>query len=240
MMTYNSDSKCFANHNQKPHSFPSMDGACAMSAEGSDDIRDCFKPLFRDGCVHDAILPQGGLGTSQADENQNSEEYVRQLGFDQGRDAGRQEACRLTQQAVAPEIKAFATELHQLNEYLVRNEEYLIHQIQQMAAAIAKNILGGTPRISAESLSAIEAELKVQLVKFYQFKLMLSTEEMDAFSRIMAHENPRWQNCSYIHVGADPQVQNGSVQPQPGLQTISADGAWIQSLDNMLAKVSTK
>jgi len=226
------------------HSFPSLNNDKLISKSNlSDKSCNLFKPLFRNACHDNNLSPQRGMGASQAINVQDSEDQVHQKGLQRGFEAGRQETCSLIRQEMMPEIKTFATVFGQLNEGLVRIEKISCQKILETALNIAEKILGGTPNTSAEALSTLRVELKGQMIRSYQLQLMLNCEDMAALSEFMVCENPQWQDCEYIKMDSDAQVQRGALLSQPSDQPMSCDDSLCEltfSLENILAAVSTK
>ncbi len=225
------------------HSFPSLNDELISKSNLPDKSCNIFKPLFRDACHYNTLGSQSGMGASQAINAHDSEDQVHQKGLKRGFEVGRQDACSLARQEMAPEIKTFATALGQLSEGLVRIEKISCQKILETARSIAEKILGGAPNISAEALSTLKVELKGLMIRSYQLQLMLNCEDMAALSEFMVCENPQWQDCEYIKLDSDAQVQRGALLTQPSDRPMSCDDSLCEltlSLENMLAEVSTK
>lgn len=223
---------------EKSHTFPALHGRAARNSNDPQAIRDAFKPLFQSACGHSA--PQRDPADLQADDTRDSEEHVRQAGIQRGIDAGREDACKLTRQQIAPLVKGFFIELDQMSECLVRIEENSCRQIFKMALSIAENILGGAPGRTVEGLAPLKAELQDRMAKLYQLELMLNPEDMHALSEFMACEEHQWQDRGYIKLHADAQLERGSLISNAGAQPDAVDDPLTRSLDDMLDKASTK
>lgn len=237
-MTPNSDAVSPEHRNEKPHAFPALRGMAAFNSSGPQAIRNCFRPLFQDACGH--LAPQRDPVCAQVDDTQDSEEHVRKAGIQRGIDAGREDACKLTRQEIAPEIKAFLIELDQMSECLVRIEENSCRQILKMALSIAENILGGAPGCTAEGLVSLKAELKDRMSKLYRLELMLNPEDLHMLSEFMVCEKHQWQEYGDIKLDGSAQIERGSLLAQAGAQPVAVDDTLTQSLDAMLDKASTK
>jgi hypothetical protein len=240
MTAHTFDKTISESSNRKSHTFPALPDTMTCPSSDSPDSQNHFQPLFGDGCIHETFAPPAGYGGAQCDDNQVSEDQIRQKGFERGFDSGKQDACRMAQQEIAPEAKTFALEFSQLSEYLEQIGVNSCRQVFKMALAIAAKIIGAEPDLETKGIDSLTVDLKNDMVKSYQLKLMLNPDDMDTLSELMVCENPHWQEYDFIKIGANPQVQRGALLTPPTAEPISSDGTLMGSLENMLEMVSTK
>jgi len=238
MMAPGNDSVSPEPRSEKSHTFPALHGRSACDSNDPRAARNSFKPLFQDECAH--LAPQSVPGSAQAEDTRDSEEHVRQAGLQRGIDAGRDDACKLTRQEIAPEIKAFLIELDQMSECLVRIEERSCRQIFKMALSIAENILGGAPSCTVEGLAPLQAELKDRLAQLYRLELTLNPEDLHTLSEFMACEKIKWQEYGNIKLEGAARIEKGSLLTQAHAKPAAVDDLLTQSLDALLDKASTK
>jgi hypothetical protein len=237
MMISDGETKGSSPHSEESHSFPLLSNSPINAKNDSSNSRgDCFKPLFNNVCMDGKISPHRGFGVHGSDDNLDSEDQVRRQGFERGFDAGKQDACSLVRQGMAPQVKSFADVFNRWNEIMIRAEENSNLQILKMAVSIAEKILGDAPQCGTGKLDALKTELAEMMRKAYHLELKLNPEDMDALSRLMGCENAHWDHWDYVTAAEDPEVPKGSVLVQPGPQTISADDEILLSLDAALAE----
>jgi hypothetical protein len=240
-MIFDSETKGSPSHSEESHCFPLLSNSPINAKNGSANSGcDCFKPLFNKVCADGTISPHRGLSVHSSDSSRNSEDQARRQGFKRGFDAGQQDACSLVRQEMAPQVKSFADAFNQLNEIMIRVQENSNLQIMKMAVSIAEKILSDPPECSTGRLGALKTELTELMCKAYQLTLKLNPKDMDVLSGLIASEHVHWGQWEYITAAGDAEVQNGSLQVQPGPQTVLADDGILLSLDDILTEVSTK
>lgn len=242
MMISDSETKGTDQNRGESHAFPLLKNNALIAQTGSSgEPDDCFKPLYSDvpmGGNH--LSPHRGLGVSCPGDGQIAEDSVRRKGFERGFDAGRQDACSLVREEMAPQIKSFADAFSRWNATMMRAEEKSNLQILKMAVAITKKILGAAPQCSTGRLESLKADLKARMRETYRLEVRLNPDDMDALSGLMTCENVHWEQWDYIAATGDAEVQRGTLLVKPLVQTLSADGDILRSLDALLSEVSTK
>jgi flagellar biosynthesis/type III secretory pathway protein FliH len=216
----------------KSHSFPVFERESACPLTTHRECCDRFKPLY--GAGH------AGLGTAADAENQDTIGQVRQKGFLCGLETGRQQARDQVQEEMAPDIQAFALEVQQLTDFLARMEENATRHILAMALSLAEKILGGPADLTLEDLDSLRGDLKDCLAGVYRLQLTLNPADRTALAQRLPRVIAELPAGSSINISADGSVPGGSVTIQATPQSLLPHDMLAQSLDSILAQVSTK
>jgi hypothetical protein len=241
MMISDGETKGSEQNRGGSHAFPLLKNNTLISQTGSaGEPDDCFKPLYSNVPMGGNLSPHKGLGVSCPGDAQDADDSLRRKGFERGFDAGRQDACSLVREEMAPQIKSFADAFSRWNAIMMHAEEKSHPQILKMAVAIAEKILGAAPQCSAGGLESLKADLKARMRETYRLEVRLNPDDMDALSGLMTCENVRWEQWDYIAATGDAEVQRGTLLVKPLAQTQSAVGDILGSLDALLSEVSTK
>lgn len=228
-------------HREGSHAFPLLNNNASIDPTGtSGESGDCFKPLFHAAPMGEDHSPHKGLVVSCSAEDRNAEDSARRNGFERGFDEGKQDACDLIQEEMAPQIKSFADALSLWNAIMMRVEDKSNLQILKMAVAIAEKILGAPPQCRTGGLESLKSDLTARMRKAYQLEFKLNPKDLDSLSDFLTSESVHWGQWDYIAVTGDAEVQRGSLRLRPGTQGLSADESIIRSLDASLSEVSTK
>jgi hypothetical protein len=239
MMISDGETKVSDPHRKASHAFPVLKNNASPGPSS-----DCFKPLFDNSGINGSISPAEGIGVPRSGRDGNSEDCIRQKGFDRGFDAGRQDACSLVQKQTAPQIKSFADALSLWNAIMMRVEEKSNLQILKMAVAIAEKILGSPPQCGTGKLESLRDELTARMRKAYRLEFKLNPSDMDALTGLMTCEKVHLEQWDYIAATGDTDVQRGALLGESGTQGLLADAGILRSLDALLSEgltqVSTK
>lgn len=242
MMISDGETKGSDSHRKASHAFPLLKNNALTDPSG--DADDCFKPLFDGVFINESLSPSKGIGVSRSGEDRNSEDCIRRKSFERGFNTGRQDACGMVQEQMAPKIKAFANAFSLWNAIMMRVEEQCNLQIMKMADAIAEKILGSPPQCGTAQLESLKADLAARMRKAYRLEFKLNPKDMDALAGLMTCEKVQWEQWDYLSATGDAEVQRGVLQVEPGTGTLSADDGILRSLDASLsegsAQVSTK
>ena len=226
------------------HCFPLLNDTLVDPAGSSGDSVGTFKPLFNSSTIDEKMSACSGIGVSCPDEDQNTEDTVRQKGYERGFDAGKQDACSLVQEEAAPQIKSFSEAFSLWNANMMRAEEEACLHILKMSAAIAEKILGAPPQCCTDKLESVKADLSARMRKAYQLELKLNPKDMDTLSGMIGCGNVHWEHWEYITATRDTDVQTGSLSVASDTQGLSVDDGILRALDASLSQgpehVSTK
>lgn len=232
-MTDSSDSIESVTQKEKTHAFPMLHAASACQSEKSGANCAVFKPLYKSASP-------GNNGATRGESAPESEEQIRKKGFQRGFAAGRQDACTLTQEEIGPDAKEFAIEFSQLKNCLHKIEENTSQSVLSMALSMVEKILGAAPDLKIEDLAHLTDELKDRMNESYQFRLGLNHEDLEILSQFMDCEVPQWQQSSAILLDGDASVKRGFIKTTPSLAAPMSIDVLVQSLEKILADVSTK
>lgn len=234
MMISDGETKGSDSHGGGSHAFPLLKNTASVDPTGTSN--DCFKPLFKPTSTDGNLSAIRGIGVPGPGGEQDSEDTARREGFDRGFDAGKQDACSLVKEEMAPQIKSFADAFSLWNATMMRVEEKSNLQILKMAVAIAEKILGAPPRCCNDKLESLKADLSARRRNAYQLQLKLNPQDMDALAGMIACENAQWAQWDYIAATSDADVQRGALVADPGSQALSADDGILRSLDASLSE----
>ncbi len=230
-MAPDNDSISPPSRKEKAHAFPDLNGGHARNPDSADDRCGFFKALYQS--------PDQCNGGEQAAQKQESEEQVYNKGFQRGFAEGRQDASRLCQQEIAPNVKEFLTEFKKTNECLLQIEANSCKYVLIMALCIAEKILGDSPQLKIEDLAFLNDDLKVWAAQSYQLKLTLNNEDYDILSQFMDCEDPQWRQIPSIHISGHVSAQRGGVNTMPRDLPVLPNDMLVQALEKMLAGAST-
>jgi flagellar biosynthesis/type III secretory pathway protein FliH len=225
------------------HSFPPLNSNASIAPKAPRaGTGNCFKPLFNPAPSAGGHCPQEEIGFSCPGENRNAEANARREAeaFEQGFKAGRQDACSLVQQEMAPQIELFADAFNQWNTAMTHIEDKSYLQILKMAVAIAEKILGAPPQCCTGRLGTLEDELKARMREAYGLGFKLNLNDLDALSDLMACADVHWGQWEYTTATASPEVQRGTLQVETDSRPPLDVASTLRSLEAALSEVSTK
>jgi hypothetical protein len=216
------------------HRFPELtsDTSCSPPSAGSDGCS-FFKPLYK--------TSHEDLQTKHCNEAQDRADQVRQIRFQDGFEAGRQEACLLAKEQMVPVVAEFVEEYVHFNQYADQLQAHSCNQICAMAVRFSEKILGRSPCLTMEDLTMFEAELKRQMAGFYQLKLCLNPDDRRQLLQLTTEQNPHWKpSTSMIAIDADVRVDAGALITQKASEPFPLNDSLAELLNQILAEASTK
>jgi hypothetical protein len=225
------------------HVFPLLDNDALIrqsDSSSSEENLDCFKPMYESGSMDECPSAPKCLSISRSDVDRDSEESLRRKSFDCGFDAGRQDACSMVRDEMAPQVKSFADDFSLWDAVMLRVEEKSNLQILKMAVAIAEKIIGAPPQSIPGGLEGLRDDLSSRMRKAYQIEVKLNPADMEALTGFLACGKVPWEEWHYIRATSDIELQRGELSVQTGAQDLSSDDGVLRSLDASLSEVSTK
>ena len=232
-MADSSSSNCPSPDDISCHRFPDLGKAasCIPSPSGGDN-HSTFKPLYQASIE--------GLQTGQPDETLDHLVQARQIQYQAGFDEGRQNACLLDREQMAPEVAAFAEACMYLSQYAEQLQTQSCNQICMMAVQLAEKILGRPPSLTPEDLSRFRAELKRQMSGLYQLKLGLNPEERHQLLHLMAEQGTNWKaGASMITIEAEADIEIGVLKALQNPEPLPLNHILSELLNQILAEAST-
>ena len=216
------------------HSFPEFDSSRSNgSVSSGDDESVSFKPLYRSG--------QDRRQETDTVDCADAADMARKKGYDLGFDAGCKDAGLLVQQEIAPQVKALSEEFVQLEDFFKKLTENSATHISQIALRMAEKILGEPTRFEPADLDSFAGDLKSRMVRAYRLDLVLNHEDKDNLTNLLAAKNPiRKQSASIVTLSDRADVRSGELHAENDKASLSFDDLLSESLDKVLAEVSTK
>ena len=232
-MDDSSTSNCSSPDDMACHRFPELTDrpSCHRPTSGGDDC-DIFKPLYQTSIE--------GLQSERTDEILDRVAQVRQNRYQAGFEEGKQNACQLSREQIAPVVAAFAEECVHFSEYAEKLQAQFCNQICLMAVRFAEKILGRAPRLKPEDLSRFKAEMKHHMSGSYQLRLALNAEDRHQLLHLMAEQSAHWKpNTSIIAIDAEAGIEIGNLKVQQSPEPLSLNSIMAELLNTILAEAST-
>jgi flagellar biosynthesis/type III secretory pathway protein FliH len=191
------------------HRFPNLaGGGGTFCREAGASDRDQFQPLF-----HGAKASSADPALDDAAESDNRRmEQARQRGYDNGFEAGRQDACRMANNLLAPHLDGFRQELERLESYRQNIADHASTHMMKLAVAIAERILGADVHVTVADLQHLRPTLIDAIGKRYQLHLRYHPQDLSDLQHLMACEGEnRWRTDSGLSIEKDPDVEQGAM-----------------------------
>lgn len=192
-----------------PHRFPNLsDGGRAICSEASAPDRDRFQPLFHEAT---AACATPALDDHTADDNREMEQ-ARQRGYQNGLDAGRKDACRMTDNLLAPHLDGFKQALDRLTSYQQNIADHASTHMIKLAVAIAERIIGADVRVTVADLQQLRPTLIDAICKRYALHLRYHPQDLSNLHHLMESKGEnQWRTDNGLSVEKDPNVPQGAM-----------------------------
>jgi flagellar biosynthesis/type III secretory pathway protein FliH len=202
-------------NSQKPmpvaasHRFPNLgDGGRTFCSKTGAADRDQFQPLFHEAKASSA---NPALDDAAADDNRQMEQ-ARQRGYDNGFEAGRQDACQMADNLLAPHLDGFRQELGRLESYRQNISDHASTHMIKLAVAIAERIMGADVHVTVADLQHLRPTLIDAICKQYQLHLHYHPQDLSDLQHLMACKGEnRWPTDSGLSIEKDPNVAQGAM-----------------------------
>lgn len=191
------------------HRFPNLsDGGGTFCSEAGTAERDQFRPLFH-GATASSAYP--ALDDAAVDDNHQTEQ-ARQRGYDNGVNAGRQDACQMADNLLAPHVDGFRKELERLASYQQNIADHASTHMIKLAVAIAERIVGVDVHVSVADLQQLRDALIDAICKRYELHLCYHPQDLANLQRLMARNREhRWRTNTGLSIEKDLNVAQGAM-----------------------------
>jgi flagellar biosynthesis/type III secretory pathway protein FliH len=220
------------------HRFPDLaDGGRTFCGETGAADRDQFQPLFH-GAKASGVNP--ALDDAAADDNRQKEQ-ARQRGYDNGFETGRQDACRMANNLLAPHLDGFRQELERLASYQQNIADHASTHMLKLAVAIAERIMGTDVHVTVADLQQLRPALIDAICKRYQLHLRYHPQDLSNLHHLMeCNGENRWRADSGLSVEKDSNLAQGTMtNGREAGQSPSIDDQVQPSLQQLLMKTAS-
>jgi flagellar biosynthesis/type III secretory pathway protein FliH len=192
-----------------PHRFPNLaDGCRTFCSEAGTADRDQFQPLTPSTTVS-AANPV--LNDRTADDNSQMEQ-ARQRGYQNGFEAGRQDACQMANNLLAPHLDGLRQELDRLASYQENIADHASTHMIKLAVAIAERIIGDEVQVTVADLQQLRPTLIEAICKRYQLHLRYHPQDLSNLDHLMACKGEnQWHKDRGLNIEKDPKVAQGAM-----------------------------
>jgi flagellar biosynthesis/type III secretory pathway protein FliH len=192
-----------------PHRFPTLaDGGGEFGSDAGAADRLQFQPLMHDATVSKA---NSVLDDSTADDNRRMEQ-ARQRGYQSGFEAGRQDACRMANNLLAPHLDGFRLALERLASYQQNISDHASTHMIKLAVAIAERIMGADVHVTVADLQKLRPTLIEAICKRYQLHLRYHPQDLSHLHQLMAcRKENHWHEDGGLNIEKDPNIAQGSM-----------------------------
>lgn len=188
------------------HRFPNLaDGGSKFCSEAGAADRDQFQPLFHKATASSA---HPALDDRAADDD-NQMEQARQRGYDNGFEAGRQDACQMANNLLAPHVDGFRQALGRLASYQQNIADHASTHMIKLAVAIAERITGADVLVTVADLQQLRDTLIDAICKRYVLQLRYHPQDLSNLQHLM--ECNRWQRDRGLSIAKDFNVAQGAI-----------------------------
>ena len=191
------------------HRFPNIaDGGRAFCSDAGTPERDQFQPLFLEATASDInSAPNDG-----AIESDHQMGQARQRGYDNGVEAGRQDARQMAADMIAPRVDGFRQELERLASYRENIADHASTHMIKLAVAIAERIMGVDVHVTAADLQPLRQTLIDAICSRYELHLRYHPKDLSHLQRLMACKGElRWRTDGGLSIEEDLNVAQGAV-----------------------------
>lgn len=191
------------------HRFPNFtDGGRISCTETSAADRHPFQPLFH-GETASNTHPASDDRT--ADGNQQMEK-ARQRGYDNGFDAGRQDACRMADNLLAPHVEGFLKKLERLTSYQQYIADHASTHMLKLAVEISERIIGADAHVTVADLQALRPTLIEAICKRYELHLCYHPQDLSNLQHLMECKGENgWRTADGLNIVKDLNVSQGAM-----------------------------
>lgn len=191
------------------HRFPNLveGGTTCCSDAGAADHNQ-FQPLFHETNASGA---NPALDDAAADDKRQMEQ-TRQRGYQNGVEAGRQDAYRMANNLLAPHLDGFRQELERLESYQQNIADHASTHMIKLAVAIAERIMGADVHVTVADLQQLRPTLIDAIFKRYQLHLRYHAQDLSSLQHLMVFKGEnRWHTNSGLSIEKDSSVAQGAM-----------------------------
>ncbi len=195
------------------HQFPDItQQPSAVHDPASSDRRDLFRPLYHDADACDTSADDHG----RDDDAQGKLEQVRQKGYQDGFEAGRQDACQLANNLLEPHVSQFHQNIEQLTAYQNHLADHASAHMLRLAIAIAERVMDDGIQTGVEDLKDMRPTLIAAMCKRHQLRLRYHPRDLADLQQLMlCRGEAQWQSTNGVSIIEDDSVPLGELDTTP-------------------------
>lgn len=217
------------------HRFPNLaDDGKAFCSEASAAESDQFQPLFHGTTASSA---DSALDDRTADNNHQMEQ-ARQRWYDNGFEAGRQDARQMADNLIAPHVDGFRLELERLASYRQNIADHASTHMIKLAVAIAERIMGADVHVTVADLQQLRHTLIDAICKRYELHLRYHPQDLSNLQHLMECKGEnRWRTDGGLSIEKDLNIAQGVMIDDRRVEGITSIADQVQpSLQQLLMK----
>ena len=219
----------------EPLCFPTLKDRAPAGAHSANDSDGEFQPLYQCASYH------GTESDPKGDNDTRLMADARQRGYQNGRSAGEEEACRQARAAVAPGLERFLLGFEHLADHFRHSAETAGVQIVGLALKMVERILGPDLDITGRDLSPLSPMLEEAITQSLRLKIQINSEDLELLQAIANDHSLQWPAPTKETVlEGQASLDRGSFNIT--LPSVTADQLTTQASDSLaeILAVSTK
>lgn len=194
---------------------------------------DQFQPLFHTASASSTHQ----VSDDHAADGENQMEQARQRGYRIGFETGRQDACQMANNLLAPHVDRFQQNLERLTNYQQHIADHASMHMIKLSVAIAERIIGTNAHITIEDLQDLRRPLIEAICKKHELHLSYHPQDLSNLQHLMECKGANhWQTAVGLSIAEDDNLSQGSMINGRGAEENPSLQSQIQSTLQQLLK----
>ena len=193
------------------HCFPELHGGCLCKNEKNDDRCIVFQPLY-------SSLSKLSDPSNESESNRRAElnptdtqDSIQQQWYQKGYAAGEQDARKMAQADLLPQIRHFRDSVTALSRDMENIFSTSGTSIAALGEAIAEKILGRPVKVDPSSLLTLQQRLQHALASNYQIELKMNPEDFKVLTTMEQGLELDEDNLQTISFATCCDIERGTV-----------------------------
>jgi flagellar biosynthesis/type III secretory pathway protein FliH len=217
------------------HRFPDFaEGGRIYHTETNTGECDQFQPLFNDA----SACSTHPASDDRTTNGENQMEHARERGYQRGFKAGRQDACQMANNLLAPHADLFQQNLERLASYQQNIADHASTHMIKLAVAIAECIMGADAHVTVADLQDLRQTLIEAICKRHELHLRYHPEDLANLQHLMeCNGEDKWRMAFGLNIAEDLNVPKGAMSNgRDAEKSPSIEGQVQPSLQQLLNK----